>query len=72
MTNKEQPRLARLRAILDAADRRIKEGNSLTHKQLWSKVESSDRARAEAAGKKPRDMTKSLVNQASRERERPE
>jgi prevent-host-death family protein len=35
----------KLRAILDAADRRIDEGAGIGHDEFWQQVESADRAR---------------------------
>ena len=45
----------KLRAILDAADRRIDQGAGIGHEQFWQQVESADRAREEdGSGKKRR------------------
>jgi prevent-host-death family protein len=35
----------RLRALLDAADRRIDEGGRVGHEEFWRQVEATDRAR---------------------------
>lgn len=35
----------KLRAILDAADRRIEEGAGISHEEFWRRVESADRPR---------------------------
>ncbi len=35
----------KLRAILDAADRRIDEGGGIGHDEFWQQVEAADRAR---------------------------
>ena len=35
----------KLRAILDAADRRIDEGGGIGHKEFWQQVEAANRAR---------------------------
>src|SRR5262245_43579464 len=37
----------KLRAILDAADRRIDQGAGIGHDEFWQRVESAPRARAE-------------------------
>src|SRR6266853_6880697 len=43
----------KLRAILDAADRRIEEGAGIGHDEFWKKVESTHRSReANGSGKK--------------------
>src|SRR5437763_4111943 len=43
----------KLGAILDAADRRIKEGAGISHDEFWQQVESDSRAReANGTGKK--------------------
>ncbi len=47
----------KLRAILDAADRRIDEGAGIAHDEFWERVASSDRAR-EANGNKKTRRTK--------------
>jgi prevent-host-death family protein len=45
----------KLRAILDAADRRVDEGSGIDHDEFWQQVESADRAREEnGSGKKRR------------------
>lgn len=45
----------KLRAILDAADRRIDEGKGLSHETFWQQVESASRVReVNATGKKRR------------------
>ena len=45
----------KLRAILDAAERRIDEGKGIGHDELWHQVESANRAReANGNGKKRR------------------
>jgi prevent-host-death family protein len=35
----------KLRAILDAADRRIDQGAGIGHEEFWQRVEAADRAR---------------------------
>src|SRR5271166_6492303 len=43
----------KLRAILDAADRRIDEGAGIGHDEFWQKVEAANRARDDnASGRK--------------------
>jgi prevent-host-death family protein len=45
----------KLRAILDAADRRIDEGAGMDHEAFWQQVEPANRAREETeSGKKRR------------------
>ncbi len=45
----------KLRAILDAADRRIDEGQGISHDEFWQQVESANRAREQnGSGKKRR------------------
>jgi prevent-host-death family protein len=44
----------KLRALLDAADRRIEEGAGIEHDAFWQKVESANRASAENGQKKKR------------------
>src|SRR5438045_6698036 len=45
----------KLRAILDAADRRIHEGAGIGHDEFWQQVESTDRTReGNGSGKKRR------------------
>ncbi len=45
----------KLRAILDAADRRIDEGGGIGHDEFWDQVESANRPREEnGSGKKRR------------------
>ncbi len=45
----------KLRAILDAADRRIEEGAGIGHDEFWQQVESAHRARDEnGSGKRRR------------------
>src|SRR5438093_11818673 len=45
----------KLRAILDAADRRIDEGAGITHDEFWQQVEAANRAREQnRSGKKRR------------------
>src|SRR5437016_6008710 len=45
----------KLRAILDAADRRIDEGAGIGHDEFWQKVEAGNRAREQdGSGKKRR------------------
>ena len=45
----------KLRAILDAADRRIDEGAGIGHNEFWQQVESANRAREKnGSGRKPR------------------
>jgi prevent-host-death family protein len=45
----------KLRAILDAADRRIGEGAGIGHEEFWQQVESANRVREEnGSGKKRR------------------
>ena len=38
-------RIRKLRAVLDAAERRIKEGKGISHEEFWKRVESSKRPR---------------------------
>jgi hypothetical protein len=47
----------RLRAILDAADRRIDEGAGIGHDEFWKQVESSTRSR-EANGREKKRRRK--------------
>src|SRR6266478_1640184 len=42
----------KLRAILDAADRRIDEGKGIGHDEFWRRVETRNRPRANGSGKK--------------------
>jgi prevent-host-death family protein len=45
----------KLRAILDAADRRIEEGAGIGHEEFWQQVEAANRAREQnGSGKKRR------------------
>src|SRR5437016_13433198 len=44
----------KLRAILDAADRRIDEGAGIGHEAFWQKVESTNRSGKENGGKTKR------------------
>jgi prevent-host-death family protein len=44
----------KLRAILDAADRRITEGEGINHEEFWRRVETRNRSRANGGGKKSR------------------
>ena len=44
----------KLRAILDAADRRIDEGGGIGHDEFWQQVESANRSREENGGCKKR------------------
>ena len=45
----------KLRAILDAADRRIDEGAGIGHDEFWQQVEAANRSREQdASGKKRR------------------
>jgi prevent-host-death family protein len=44
----------KLRAILDAADRRIDEGAGIGHDEFWQRVESAKRAREENGNRKKR------------------
>lgn len=44
----------KLRAILDAADRRIEEGAGIGHDEFWQKVESATRAREANGSEKKR------------------
>jgi prevent-host-death family protein len=44
----------KLRAILDAADRRIAQGGGIGHDEFWRKVESANRAREANEGGKTR------------------
>ncbi|MGH7137451.1 MAG: type II toxin-antitoxin system Phd/YefM family antitoxin [Pirellulales bacterium] len=49
----------KLRAILDAADRRIHEGAGISHDEFWRQVEADDRAREKnGSGKKRRPSKK--------------
>ena len=47
----------KLRAILDAADRRIDEGAGIGHDEFWQKVEAANRAR-EPNGRRKKPRTK--------------
>jgi prevent-host-death family protein len=47
----------KLRAILDAADRRIDDGGGIGHEEFWQHVEAADRAR-EANGSKGKRRTR--------------
>jgi prevent-host-death family protein len=47
----------KLRAVLDAADRRIDAGAGIGHDEFWQKVESANRA-DEGKGSGPRHRTK--------------
>src|SRR5438094_7231574 len=50
----------KLRAILDAADRRIDEGAGIGHDEFWKRVESADRSRrANGSAKKRRTKRRS-------------
>jgi len=44
----------KLRAILDAADRRIDEGKGIGHEEFWRRVVGRKRARVNGGGKKNR------------------
>jgi prevent-host-death family protein len=44
----------KLRAILDAADRRIDEGAGIGHDEFWQQVEAANRARERDGGGKKR------------------
>jgi prevent-host-death family protein len=45
----------KLRAVLDAADRRIDKGQGIGHDEFWQQVESANRAREEnSSGKRRR------------------
>jgi prevent-host-death family protein len=45
----------KLRAILDAADRRIDEGGGIPHDEFWRQIEAADRSREQnGRGKKRR------------------
>jgi prevent-host-death family protein len=44
----------KLRAILDAADRRIDEGGGIPHDEFWRQVKSAKRSRKRTAGRKKR------------------
>src|SRR6516225_5261786 len=44
----------KLRAILDAADRRIDEGKGIGHEEFWRRVDGRNRARVNGGGKKKR------------------
>jgi prevent-host-death family protein len=44
----------RLRAILDAADRRIDEGGAIAHDEFWRRVESASRVPAEIGSRRKR------------------
>ncbi len=49
----------KLRAVLDAADRRIEDGAGLGHDEFWQKVESASRARGSNGGEKKRRTKRS-------------
>jgi prevent-host-death family protein len=42
----------KLRALLDAADRRIDEGAGIGHEEFWQRVEAANRARKPGGGQK--------------------
>jgi prevent-host-death family protein len=44
----------KLRAILDAADKRINEGKGIPHEEFWQKVESKNKARDGNGNRKKR------------------
>lgn len=44
----------KLRAILDAADRRIDQGTGISHDEFWRQVEADDRAREKNGSAKKR------------------
>lgn len=48
----------KLRAILDAAERRIDEGAGVGHEEFWRKIEAANRAREETGGEKKRRVGK--------------
>jgi hypothetical protein len=41
----------KLRALLDAADRRIDEGQGITHEEFWQRVESGKHSGARKGGR---------------------
>src|SRR5437016_12897013 len=43
----------KLRAILDAADRRIDEGAGISHDEFWQQVEAANHARERGGKKRP-------------------
>ncbi len=49
----------KLRAILDAADRRIDEGAGIGHDELWQQVEAANRAREQDGSAKKRRTKRS-------------
>jgi prevent-host-death family protein len=48
----------KLRAILDAADRRISEGKGIPHEEFWAQVEKDNRAAKGAAKRGKNGQTK--------------
>jgi prevent-host-death family protein len=44
----------KLRAILDAADRRIEDGAGIGHEEFWQQVEAANRAREQDGSQKKR------------------
>jgi prevent-host-death family protein len=51
----------KLRAILDAADRRIDQGAGIGHDQFWTQVESSARARESNGSQKRRRIGSNVL-----------
>jgi prevent-host-death family protein len=49
----------KLRAILDAADRRIDEGAGIGHQEFWQRVEAAGRSRQENGSAKKRSTKRS-------------
>jgi prevent-host-death family protein len=49
----------KLRAILDAADRRIDEGGGIGHEEFWQQVEAADRARGQNGSRAKRRTRRS-------------
>jgi prevent-host-death family protein len=49
----------KLRAILDAADRRIEEGAGIPHEQFWQQIEAGQRSREESPRAKDRRTKRS-------------
>jgi len=43
----------RLRAILDAARQRIRQGEGIRHEEFWADMESAPKSRAAGRGRKP-------------------
>ena len=50
--------MRKLKSILDAAARRIKEGKGIGHEEFWKRVESSKRPRRRNGNGKERKSTR--------------